>query len=256
MALLLAGFWYTLALGQIYTILALVAVLAWLLLPRRPVLAGLLIGLLVAVKPNFALWPLLLLVSGAWLPALAAGFTAGVLSGVPVLLYGTNIYCLWLQGLRLLRRHVPPLNASLPGLLSRLGLPWLALPASCVLVLALLFAVRRRRPSATQVGSLALIASLVVSPLAWVGYTVILLPELWANRSRLIWPATIMLSVPPLLVWNISQRFLLFANLPYVSGLFTLLVSCVWVITCPAGTEMPLTRQAVSAPSWSCRRCR
>ena len=224
-ALMLAGFWYTLALGQVYSVLALIATTAWLLLPRRPVLAGVAIGVLVAVKPNFAIWPLLLLVSGTWLPVLISGIVAAILSLVPALIYGPSIYRLWTHGLASYSGVAEPLNASLPGLLARLGLPWLSLPACCILVAALMLTVWRRRPQVSQVSSLGLVASLVVSPLAWVGYTVMLLPVFWSSRSALAWPAAIMLSVPPLLLWTISRFSSLPASLPYVCGLLMLLVS-------------------------------
>ena len=53
-ALCMTGIWYTLLMGQIYVLLLLLCVGAWLSLKsNKPVLAGGMIGLLAAVKPNF-----------------------------------------------------------------------------------------------------------------------------------------------------------------------------------------------------------
>lgn len=61
-------------------------------LPKRPVLAGILFGLL-AYKPQFALViPIALLVAGQWRAILAAGLTVAVLCGVTALLFGIDIW--------------------------------------------------------------------------------------------------------------------------------------------------------------------
>ena len=64
-ALGLAGLWATLALGQIYIPLALACIAAWLLIEWRKFgTAGVIIGILIAIKPNFIVWPILLLLAG------------------------------------------------------------------------------------------------------------------------------------------------------------------------------------------------
>ncbi|HEX6975437.1 MAG TPA: glycosyltransferase family 87 protein, partial [Vicinamibacterales bacterium] len=95
-ALALAGFWDTLVLGQIYLPLVLCAVCAWLLLDRgRTVAAGLLIGVVVAMKPNFATWPAILLLAGHRRAALSAVASACALSLLPLLAHGAEIYRQW-----------------------------------------------------------------------------------------------------------------------------------------------------------------
>lgn len=89
----LAGFWETLILGQIYVPLVLVCIGAWLLLERRSdVWAGVLIGLLVALKPNFIVWPVLLLLSQRFKPALIGLATAALLSAIPAIVLGPDVY--------------------------------------------------------------------------------------------------------------------------------------------------------------------
>ncbi|MGL5166030.1 MAG: glycosyltransferase family 87 protein [Afipia sp.] len=61
-------------------------------LPKRPVIAGMLFGML-AYKPQFALViPIALLVAGQWRAILAAGLTVAILCGVTALLFGIDIW--------------------------------------------------------------------------------------------------------------------------------------------------------------------
>lgn len=69
---------------------------AWHHLPKRPVLAGVLIGLMV-VKPHLAvLAPLVLLRRGEWRAMFAAAATVAVLAGVSALLFGTELWVTYL----------------------------------------------------------------------------------------------------------------------------------------------------------------
>jgi hypothetical protein len=62
----LAGLWSALELGQIYMLLLLIVVGAWRLLRGGwQVPAGILIGLLFAIKPNFAVWAVALIFPGS-----------------------------------------------------------------------------------------------------------------------------------------------------------------------------------------------
>ncbi|UEM07392.1 DUF2029 domain-containing protein (plasmid) [Skermanella rosea] len=173
-----AGFWDTLVLGQIYVPLALAATGAWLLLERgRPLAAGLLIGVVVAVKPNFLVWPGLLLLAGHARAAVAAGCCAAVLSLVPAVLYGAGIYRLWLDAISHdADRGAFLTNASLPGLFLRSGYGTAGLAASLVLLVGLAVRARRHRPDPLRTSALGLLGALVASPLAWVHYSLFLLP--------------------------------------------------------------------------------
>jgi hypothetical protein len=198
-AFALAGLWDTLVLGQIYTPLALAAAGAWLALERgRPLPAGLLIGLVVAVKPNFLVWPALLLLSGHSRVALPALLTAGLLSLVPVALYGPQVYAQWVElvagdsG-----RALFPTNASLTGPLSRLGLGRWGLPAALALLAGLGWWAWRRRFDPMRASALALVAALVASPIAWVHYTLFLLPIFFtAPATPLLVAAALVLLLP------------------------------------------------------------
>ncbi len=194
-----AGFWDTLILGQIYVPLALCAVAAWLLLERgRPIAAGLLIGVVVAVKPNFLVWPGLLFLAGHWRAAFACGASAGLLSLVPALIWGPEVYRLWFELIaRNAGRVVFLTNASLPGLFQRFGLDMLGTAAAVLLLGALAVWALRARPDPLKASAFGLLGALLASPLAWIHYTLFLLPLFfWARPSPAVVAAAALLIVP------------------------------------------------------------
>jgi len=201
----MAGFWETLNLGQIYAFLGLLTTGAWLLLDRRPVLAGVLLGAVVAVKPNFAVWPVLLFLIAQRKAALSALFSAALFACLPAVVYGVGIYSQWLSAVKLEGPNPQVGNAAVSGLLIRLGAPALAVPAAALGLAALAWWVWRRHPGLKTTNGLALTGLLLFSPLAWVGYSVFLMPIFvarhWDARLSL---AAILLWVPrlPLQQWT------------------------------------------------------
>jgi hypothetical protein len=208
-ALALAGFWDTLVLGQIYTPLVLCAAAGWLLLEGgRPVLAGLAIGVLVAAKPNFAVWPLLLLAAGQITPAAASFGTAALLSLVPLGLYGPEVYGHWLDVIGDdAGRALFLTNASLPGILARAGLQPVGAIAAFAVMAALGIWVLRRRADVLQASALGLIGALLSSPLAWVHYTLFLLPIFFFLGPRNGWllAAAVLLLIPVPAVLELTE---------------------------------------------------
>ncbi len=180
--LAIAGFWEAQHLGQVYVPMLVAVTGAWLLLRRdRSILAGILIGLMVAIKPNFLVWPVLLLLAGHWSAGLAAVGTAGLLSIAPLPRYGVEIYSLWIEAVNRLDPLTKMGNNSLNGLMGRLGQPWIASLLSAVLLLTLAAIAWRYRPSTLHISALALVASLLASPITWVPYTIVLLPIFFAR---------------------------------------------------------------------------
>src|SRR4051812_44059580 len=169
----LAGFWDTLFLGQIYLPFVLASVVAWILLERgETVWAGVLIGLVVAIKPNFLVWPVLLFLSGHRTPAVVTLITAAVISAVPLAVYGPEVYQQWLELVASDSNRAAFLtNASLSGLAARAGVPALRLVFSAALLGSLALWAFWRRPSAMRASALALVASLLASPIGWIHYT-------------------------------------------------------------------------------------
>jgi len=198
-ALALAGFWDTLILGQIYLPLVLATVGAWLLIERdRPVVAGLLIGLVTAFKPNFLVWPVLLLLAGHTVPAMMAFLTFGVLGCVPLLVYGPEVYQQWFALLATERdRAALTTNASFLGLSLRLGSALPGTLLSVALLGASAFWAWRYRPMALRVSALALVVGILASPLGWIHYTLFLLPVFfWGPKSLPMCLAAALLILP------------------------------------------------------------
>jgi hypothetical protein len=207
-AIALAGLWHVMELGQIYMPLLLATIGAWLLLERgRQAWAGLLIGLVVAAKPTFVLWPLLLLLGGSWITGLTALATGALVSLIPAVYFGPAIYEQWLQATAVYSPALlpGPGNSSLIGLAARLGAPALGIAASAVLVVTVAVWLRRRRPPVLVASEVGLLIAMLVGPLTWAGYTLLLLPALlsrpWSAGERV---AAVLLVVPFLAVLRLS----------------------------------------------------
>jgi Glycosyltransferase family 87 len=182
-AFALAGFWDTLVLGQIYLPLVLAGTAAWLLLERgEGRWAGVLIGLVVAMKPNFLVWPALLFLSGHRLPALVGIAIAAAISAIPLIVMGPEVYRQWFELIASDRDRAAFLtNASLAGLTARIGSPTPGLLLGLALLAASALWALRRRPTASHASALALILALLASPIAWIHYTLFLLPVFFAH---------------------------------------------------------------------------
>jgi hypothetical protein len=207
-ALALAGFWDTLVLGQIYVPLAFASVLAFLLLRSgRPVLAGLAIGVLAAVKPNFLVWPALLLIAGHPRAALSAGATFAVLSAAPLLAYGPGVFRAWAAVIGDDPGRATFLtNVSIGGLLQRAGVEGAGLPAGAALLGGLALWARVARPDRLQTSAVALAAALLASPIAWVHYALCLVPVFFEwPRNALLRCAGLLLLVPVPLVLELTD---------------------------------------------------
>ncbi|HEV7252979.1 MAG TPA: glycosyltransferase family 87 protein [Mesorhizobium sp.] len=221
-AFALAGFWDTLVLGQIYLPLLLFGILGWLLLDRgHLVLAGIAIGVVVAIKPNFLVWPGLLFLAGHWRAPVSAGLTFAVLGLVPLLLYGPEVYGQWVELIRNDEGRAAFLtNASLPGIGERAGAGTAALALSALLLIALAVWAFWRKPLPLEASTLGLIGSLVASPIAWVHYTLFLLPVFFA--FRLNWPlrlaAVLLLAPVPLVLRLMNAEPLVQATVGSVYG--------------------------------------
>jgi alpha-1,2-mannosyltransferase len=242
----------TLALGQIYPILALGLVAAWVADRReRPVLSGTALGLVVALKPSLApvlLWPLVRLRWGAFGAALASG-AAATLVGVVVVGPGATLDWLTLLSGR------PPSpywdNASLPGAAARLfteneysahiaTLPWTIPVAYALGIGAIAITAARAARRGSEVALWALVAaSLLASPLAWHNYLVLLGPGilLLLARGRAA-PAFLLLALQSIpaqwpLLW--SERGTVVASLTLTLYCYILITH--WLVLLSAGKE-------------------
>jgi len=202
-------------------------VLAWLLFRAgHECWAGLLIGLVVAIKPNLGLWPVLLLVAGHRRPALTALGTALALSALPLLRYGPGVYGQWLAAVQAESWFHMPHYASLPSLGARLGIPGWGLAAAVLVGLAALLVAWRGRLPVLALSEGALLAAYLVSPSSSPRLGLFLVPGLlarpWTRRTS--WAAAL-LTVPSHLILYVGQRSaLLFqiAGLVYPAALLLL----------------------------------
>jgi alpha-1,2-mannosyltransferase len=107
------GLWLNLAQGQNACLTASLALGALLLLEKRPVLAGICIGML-SIKPHLAvLFPVVLACAGMWTAFFAAAVSAALLTAASVAVFGTAIVPVFLHGL-----------SAANGLVAAGALPW------------------------------------------------------------------------------------------------------------------------------------
>lgn len=171
----------TLVLGQIYPLLLVALVAGWIAERRgRPVLAAVLHGIAVALKPSLA--PVLLLpaVQHRWVPMRAGIASAAVTTVVGVLVAGPSSAVRWLT--IALTEDVPDTvdNASLPGLAMRFDVsPVLGLVAGLAVLVGTLAWIGRHRDRIDPAGTApwaVVAAGLLFSPIAWHNYLLLLVP--------------------------------------------------------------------------------
>jgi len=228
-ALCMTGIWYTLLMGQFYVLLLLLCVGAWLSLKsNKSVLAGVLIGLLAAIKPNFLVWPVLMLLSNSWMVAAVAFLSFAFFTILPLAGYGPLIYYQWFDAL--LANKAAPLatNMSLYGFASRLGIPDLGVVLAALLLIVIALFIYIRRPTDLEASGVGIVVTLLASPLAWVGYAVLLLPIFFSRRwSGVLVISAILLCVPSIFVFPIAKQSNLFqivAGMIYFIALVLVLV--------------------------------
>ena len=171
----------TLVLGQIYPVLLVGLVAGWIAERRgHPLLAAVLFGITVALKPSLA--PVLLLpaVQRRWAPFRAGIVSAAVATLVGVLVAGPSSGIGWLR--IAFNEPVPDTvdNASLPGLAVRFGLPPAAgLAVGLVVLVGTLVWCGWRRDRIDPAGTVlwaVVAAGLLFSPIAWHNYLMLLFP--------------------------------------------------------------------------------
>jgi alpha-1,2-mannosyltransferase len=210
----------TLALGQIYPVLAVLLVAAWMADRRdQPLTSGGSLGLAVALKPSLApilLWPLVQRRWGALGAALVSGAVATL---VGVVVVGPEATLDWLRLLSGSSASPYWDNASLPSAAARLftenpfaaniaTLPW-TIPVAYALGIGVIAVTAVRVRRGAEAGLWALVAaSLLASPIAWHNYLVLLGPGILLLLARgWVVPAFLLLALQSIpgqwpLLWN------------------------------------------------------
>jgi arabinofuranan 3-O-arabinosyltransferase len=171
----------TLVLGQIYPLLLAGLVAGWIAERRgHPVLAAVLYGVTVALKPSLAPVLLLLAVQRRWVPLRAGVAAAAIATLAGVLVAGPSSAVEWLE--IAFTEPVPDTvdNASLPGLAVRFGVPSVfGMLAGLAVLVGTLVWIGRRRDRIDPAGTApwaVLAAGLLFSPIAWHNYLMLLFP--------------------------------------------------------------------------------
>jgi alpha-1,2-mannosyltransferase len=248
----------TLALGQIYPVLALGLVAAWIADRRgKLVLSGGVLGLVVALKPSLLpvlLWPL---VRRRWRAVVAA-----ILAGAVATLIGAAVvgFAATLDWLRLLSdSSARPYwdNASLPSAAARLFTDnpyaqhvatwtW-TIPVAYTLGIAAIVVTAARVRGGAEAGLWALAAAaLLASPIAWHNYLVLLAPGVLLLLARgWVAPAFLLLTLQAIpgqwpQLWNQQQTVT--ATLALTLYLYILLAHwlvLLFAVSEPAGVPEP-----------------
>lgn len=173
----------TLWLGQDYSLFVALAVAGWVLLERkRDLPAGIVLGVLIAFKPNYVLWVVLLALIGRWRSSAIAVGVGGILSALPVALYGRGVYGEWMRAVKNDPHWFFPNEVSIQGFARHLGVPLAGEILSALLVLAACVVVVWKRPSLRDTSGLALSAGMLASPIAWFHYALLLAGPLFRER--------------------------------------------------------------------------
>jgi alpha-1,2-mannosyltransferase len=219
MLLLSSPFLATLALGQVYPVLALGLVAAWVADRRdRQEISGAALGLVVAFKPSLLpvlLWPV---ARRRWRALVAALVSGAMVTLVGVAVLGPGATLDYIGVLR--ERSVSAYwdNASLPSAAARLftenpyaqnvaTLPWMVTVGYALGIAAIVFTAMRIRHG-PEVGLWALVAaSLLASPIAWHNYLVLGPGVLLLLARGYVAPAFLLLALQSIpaqwpLIWN------------------------------------------------------
>ena len=204
-----------LGLGQDYSLFIALAVAAWVLLERdRQLAAGVVLGLLVAAKPNYALWVLLLVFCGRWRASAVAAVVAGVLCALPLALYGPGIYGEWMRAVAGDPHWFFPNEVSITGFATRVGHPRVGEGFAAALLVAACGVVVWKRPSLRNTSGIALSVGMLASPLAWFHYALLMAGPLFAKRWDLVLSLMLLLLMLPFAgVWYLLP-------VCYVAGYF------------------------------------
>jgi hypothetical protein len=187
--LLLGPLWSVLIAGQLHVALLIPASVALVNGHRKPTLAAICAGIVIAVKPQFLAWPILLFCTRHNRQAVVSLATAAGLSALPLFLGHRDWYAQWLTALTEREQEhviVFPQNISVYGLLQRWEVPEaLAMGAVALAFAAIVVAVAIRKPPVRRVYAIGTIAALLFAPLTWDTYATLLVPVFLSERR---WP--------------------------------------------------------------------
>ena len=214
---------------QIYVLLLVLGTVMWCALRRdRPWLMAAALGVLIAIKPNFALGLPVLLLAGAVRPAFAAGAVAGGLSLAGLVLAGPEVTLQWLAAVRVDEHGVFPTTVSVFSYFQRLGVPLAGAAVSVALAAGCMAWARLTRLGLEAALVAGLSVSMISAPLCWFHYTLVLVPFVMAARwDRILGAGALLLWLPtaiPLLGLRADPLLQASLGLIYPAGLLLLVI--------------------------------
>jgi Protein of unknown function (DUF2029). len=226
--LLSVSIFESLAVIEDYSLLFFLACLTLHLLVRgRTIWPAIIVGVLVAIKPNLGLWPIMLFLSCHKKAAVVIAGTAVTLSILPIFAYGPSIYWQWLHGDNTSYHSILVGDISLMGICSRLGSRTVGFVLAVISGFGFLLFVRRVRPSTVEISGLAICAGILCSPLGWASYTLFAAPFFIGFRrwGKIETTAAILLAIPQPL-WQPTVGWVsLLRALPRILGLLLMITS-------------------------------
>jgi hypothetical protein len=199
--------------GQIYFILFFLCAIAWILLERRTIrsewLAAVAIGIVVAVKPTFAFWPLFLFLRGDRKQALRSTGVALIVSFAQALFYGLEIYREWASALRGDLHWWSAGNIAIAPYFRRIGLHNFGIALSWGVAIALAAYIAKKQPARRSTTMIAVCAGILCPPLAWPNYSLLLAPGFVSHRWG--WPSNLAALILALPQW-LMIRMVAFTN--------------------------------------------
>jgi hypothetical protein len=205
-ALALPAFWDGIRMGQVYLPMMLAAALAWHWMEKeRPIAAAIVIGLLAALKPNLLVWPALLFVAGYRRMAVVAGVAFIGATLLPLPFFGAETYLQWFEMLSgdVGQRSGYFANATAVAIGVRAGSHLLGIALAAAMLGWVARRLYRAGFSMTETSAVAVGTAILVSPVAWMHYLMLLLPALLRTRwNRGIVIAGAVMAVPlPAFFW-------------------------------------------------------
>ena len=262
MTLGMAGVWYTFQYGQIYMILLFLTAVAWWSFKKNDlVIAGISIGILCALKPDFLVWPALLVLARHWRAGISAILTFATVSMVPLVFGdGVRLYGQWLTACNHFNGIELPGNSAIIAMFMRFD-PYLGIPhnfrdigfaVTIAFLLAIAWCVWRKGPDVFRTSEVALVVSVLAGPVSWVGYTVVFIPMLYEKRlNSLMRVGWVLLCIPfPTVIWTalISPMHFALMGSPYFYGIALIGITLIYDLYREQTNRQTLSKAELSVP--------
>lgn len=209
-ALAMAGFWQTIQFGQIYIPLFFLLVCAYVFIASDHLsIAGILLGVICAIKPNFLILLIVILITGNKKIFLSALATFLGLSVLPLFFRNIELYKEWYEASKNYPGILFSSNNSFIGLFSRLELVSVGFFISIMVALFVFFVIIVKPTSIYQSLYLGILLSLLCSPITWAGYIILIIPHVMTRAKWELWQIFpfFILTIPIIFIYGFASPF-------------------------------------------------